>query len=1013
MSREPSVPKFFGTKTWRICAVLFTLAVIYGVCGFLIAPRMLRSAILDEVPKQTGAIAAVGEIRINPFLLQLELKDFSVTDAAGDRLLGFGRLFVDLGLGSLWHRAFAFKDIEIDAPFLNAIIASDGTMNLLKLKPKSQAPPKSSETPQSLPRIRIAEFRVTGGALSYEDRSVPSHFTTRLEPIAFDLRDFATDAQGGMFTFSGASKLGERFEWRGHLAVQPVESDGELRIQDLHAQTIGAYLADKLGFTVESGRIDVDAKYRFALRNAVELQVDLNKAALTDFSVQPKSAAADAGAQPAWIVVPSLTVTNGSFDLGARTVRVDAVALSGLKVLAWLEPDRSINLAKLAAPPGTPGAPGAAAPPVPAAGAASGAAPWTAQLQHFEIRDASISVQDRSTKPVASFLIAPLSLDLTGASLDFAHAVAVSLDATLNQTGRLNLSGDVTPQPLSADLALKLSGFELKALQPYIEQHTAMSVLDGHLNASANIAYGKIRPRVQVSASLSVDSLHTVDDRLHEDFVNWQRLDVQGISFQQDPDRLSIDRIAALKPYARVIIEADSTINVKRILAGPGASTAGSAAAEPQASPTPLRALDRAATRGSAPRSAESAAPFPLSVKSVELQSGRTNFSDLSINPNFSAGIEDLHGTVRGLNSQPNSRAQVDLHGQVDPFAPVAITGEVNLLSPALYTDLALSFRNIELSIFNPYSGKFAGYAISKGKLTTELHYKVDGRKLEATHHVSIDQLEFGEKTESKDAVSLPVKLAVALLKDRNGLIELDLPVDGSLDDPNFHLAPAIWKFLGNLLVKAVTAPFALLGSLFGGGPDLQFVEFSPGAAAVGAAGGEKLKAIVKALKERPQLKIEVPIAVLAEIDRPALLEARLAADLDAERALQTKPAAQKPGVVEPPPFRQLEPAAQLPVLAALYTKKLGHAPQFPEAGDGKPTKPEIAAAEVAYLDEQLRAQVVVDDADLKHLAEQRAQSLQQALLADGAIDPARVFLVASDKITARHGLVRLELSLQ
>ena len=162
------------------------------------------------------------------------------------------------------------------------------------------------------------------------------------------------------------------------------------------------------------------------------------------------------------------------------------------------------------------------------------------------------------------------------------------------------------------------------------------------------------------------------------------------------------------------------------------------------------------------------------------------------------------------------------------------------MLSAALYTDLAMSFRNIELSTFNPYSGKFAGYNISKGKLTTELHYKVDGRKLDAQHHIIVEQLEFGDKTESKDAVSLPVKLAVALLKDRNGVIDLNLPVTGSLDDPKFKLGPIIWKVFVNILEKAVTAPFALLGSLFGGGPDLQFVDFRARHRPVGSGRGRK-----------------------------------------------------------------------------------------------------------------------------------------------------------------------------
>src|SRR3984885_4611015 len=264
---------------------------------------------------------------------------------------------------------------------------------------------------------------------------------------------------------------------------------------------------------------------------------------------------------------------------------------------------------------------------------------------------------------------------------------------------------------------------------------------------------------------------------------------------------------------------------------------------------------------------------MPMSIKKVVVESGQANFTDLSVTPNFSTGIQALAGTITGISSKPSSRAKVDLHGSVGQYSPVAITGEFNVLGPKLYTDIAMSFRNMELTVFNPYSGKFAGYNISKGKPTPELHCKVDGRKLDAQHHIVIDQLEFGDKAASKAAVSLPVKLAVSLLKDRNGVIDLNLPVTGSLDDPTFRLAPIIWKVFVNILEKAVTAPFALLGSLFGGGPDIQFIDFKPGVGTLDPTQAGKVTAIVKALKERPQLKLEVPIAAVPGLDRPALVD--------------------------------------------------------------------------------------------------------------------------------------------
>jgi Domain of Unknown Function (DUF748) len=409
------------------------------------------------------------------------------------------------------------------------------------------------------------------------------------------------------------------------------------------------------------------------------------------------------------------------------------------------------------------------------------------------------------------------------------------------------------------------------------------------------------------------------------------------------------------------------------------------------------------------PVTASSAPMMPMSIKKIVLRDSQANFADLSVTPNFSTGIQHLEGSIQGLSSKPTARAKIDLHGSVDAFSPVSITGEANVLGPVLYTDIAMSFRNMELTTFNPYSGKFAGYNITKGKLTTELHYKVEGRKLDAQHHIIIDQLEFGEKTASKDAVSLPVKLAVALLKDRNGVIDLQVPVTGSLDDPKFRMWPIIWKVFVNILEKAVTAPFALLGSLFGGGPDLQFIDFQPGAAELDPAATDKVKTMVKALADRPQLKIEVPIGMVPDLDRAALADARFSSEIkDAMNA----PAPRKKSAA-PASFDELGAAGKLAVLSQVYAKAAGGEPKYPESVTNAKSKADLTAAKVDFLEHELHQRVAVSDSDLTALGQQRATAVQQALLVDSHIDPSRVFLVGNDKAKAADGKVRLEMSLR
>jgi Domain of Unknown Function (DUF748) len=1136
------VLRILKTKTFRIAAIIAVLMALYAIAGFVIAPKIVRSALLKDIPKSLDVTPTVGEIHINPFLFQVTVNDFALASTGGERLLGFQRLFIDFELSSLWHRAYSFVNIDMSSPYVSALVARDGSLNLLKLQPKAPAvAPAPKDKSEPIPPLRIGSLKVSRGLVTYEDRSRADVFAARLEPINFELREFTTGVEGGKFTFTGSSKLGERVEWHGHVSVDPViQSDGEFQVNGLLVHTLWEYLQDRLNFVVNSGTVDLAATYKFSLQDVgaapgataaaagsapgspMNLQVDFSKIGLSDLAVRPKDSEID------WVTVPALAVTGTTVNLATRQAHVDLVSLNGLKLVTWLEADGSFNLLKLAgapspaaasgaaagpgatstpsgastvnattaAPAATTAGPGASAAAAPAAAstepataaatapasaatpAANAAAPtltstndasaatsppWQYDVRQFEIRDASIATEDRSAHPAVKVVLAPFSLQVNGISQDMAKPLTVTLDTRINEKGSLSVSGEVTPQPLVANVNLKLADIDLTPVQSYVAQHTAMTLLSGQLGGDAKVHYAtqNNKPVVQFAGNINVEKVHTVDDALRDDFINWDRLDILGLNYSLNPDRLDIDQVVARKLYARVIIESDESINVKRVLKIPtvaatpaagttsnagtasataGASTAGAtvdvnsaggtgtvsattAASESVAQPEVSVAKTRkvAARRGSAKArsvtasSQAAAAPqsMPISIKKIVVQASQANFADLSVQPNFSAGIQKLEGTIVGLSSKAGSRAKVDLHGAVDTFSPVSITGDVNVLGP-LYTDLSMSFRNISLAVFNPYSGKFAGYNITKGKLTTELHYKVDGRKLDAQHHIVVEQLEFGDKTASKDAVSLPVKLAVSLLKDRNGVIDLDIPVTGSLDDPKFRLAPIIWKVFVNLLEKAVTAPFALLGSLFGGGPDIQFIDFQPGVSTLDAAATEKVKSVAKALLERPQLKIEVPLGVVPDIDRPALVDAQFKAHLAAAQGAKGSPKKAAASAGGPaPPFEQLDPATQLELLTRLYAKDLGAEPKFPDAVTSLKSKPEVTAAKIDFLDKALHDHIVIGDSELQTLGRDRATVLQMVLLSDPQVVAERVFLVANDKATAKDGAVRLELSLQ
>jgi hypothetical protein len=359
----------------------------------------------------------------------------------------------------------------------------------------------------------------------------------------------------------------------------------------------------------------------------------------------------------------------------------------------------------------------------------------------------------------------------------------------------------------------------------------------------------------------------------------------------------------------------------------------------------------------------------------------------------------------------------VKLDGKVDRYAPALIEGDLNLLSASLYTDLKLSFKGVEMTSVTPYSGRFAGYRIEKGKLSVDLAYHVENRQLDAKQRFVIDQLQLGERVESADAVRLPLRLAVALLKDRNGVIDLDLPVTGSLDDPKFRIGPIIWKAVINLLTKVATAPFALLGRLFGGGEEMNLVDFDPGKATLDEAGQQKMSSLLKAMQERTQLQLDVPSTYSPELDRPVLAASRLDEQLQNLAAEQS--AASKSKKAVPPQETLADPAGRFEVLVAQYRLDFGAEAALPPSAQqtlaAKPKKrdePQLTQAN-AELEAALREKASVGDQDLEELGQARARAIQDALLGSGGIDASRVFVIAANAKPPTAGKVRLELSLK
>lgn len=994
---------------WIALCVAAGVLLLYTLAGFFLVPYVARTQIESYVTEQLQRKVSIGQIRFNPFMLDASIESFRLSERNDEQLVAFRHLYVNAELASLWQRAVVLKEVQLVAPAVDLVIGKDGSVNLARLVPASEEPKTEEKTPP--PRVHIGTLAVLAGRAVLTDHTRVKPFTVAIAPIRFTLNDFRTDAgYQNDYSFAGTTLSGEKLQWSGGFTVQPLGSTGQFRIEGLKAATIDSYLYESLPFKLASAQATANGVYRFELE-PFALDVSLPSVVVRDLKLAER---ADNASVP--VGVPELELKDIAFSYAKRDVGLKLIELKNARVDVAREKDGSISLSRLMNDGQQPAdgenkengdqeagndkkaqADGNASSPV---ADRSSPASWTIHVDTIHLDQASIIAEDRSVSPATKLELTPLNLTVERWSTDPAAKLQLDADVTINKDGRLLSKGEVQLDPLNAQLAIDLTGFALPVLQPYLEQVTAMTLHSGSLGVKGDVSYAAARQtaaQLKFNGEVQVADLRTTDQFVDEDFVKWRNLAVTGIRFELNPDRLTIDRVVARQPFATVIIAKDRTLNVARVLSVGQVDTQ-----EPEPSPRRRGSSNQKAEApipSIASRKGESTKPFPIRVKTVQFIDGSANFADYSVEPSFASGILALNGTVTGLSSDPASRARVKLAGKVDKYAPVDITGDVNLLSAAKYTDLSMNFRNMELTTFNPYSGKFAGYNISKGKLSTELKYLVEDRKLNAAHHIVVDNLEFGEKTDSKDAAPIPMKLAVALLKDRNGVIDVNLPVSGSLDDPKFRLGPIIWKAVLGLLTKVVTAPFAALGALFGGGDELAHVDFPAGAAVLAPAEAEKLDKLGKALVERPQLKLSVPLTVVSASDGDALAQAALARRIsaDADQSLPDEDVAKRKRVEE---------------FEKAYKDLLKSPPDYPpQARIGKGFDPE---AQLQFLRHAMLEKLQPDPAALTALAQQRARAVQDALLANQELNPERVFITGErTEGKADAGKVRMEMKLE
>ena len=960
---KPHMPK----GLIRAIGALLTALALYSLLGFLILPGIALRVANQQLANYATVPAHIQRIELNPFSLEVTLWGLVIGEP-GKEQVGFDRLYADLQIDSLWTKALHLANIELDKPKTEILFAKDGKLNLLGLFNVPASEPTPADPDAKPFPLRIDNIKLAGGVVHFEDVRPSEPIEFLYDDLSFELKNLSTLPEDSAdMTLVAIGPAGGRIDWSGNFSLTPFTSEGTLKVTDGKMKAFWPYVRDSVPLVLEDGVISLSSEYKLNLSKETELQ--LNNVAV---SIAPFAIKAPDGRPLAKL--ERLDVSETSVDLAKQQVVVGKIRSNKLETWAALEADGQLDWQKLfASQPSKPAAKAAAEPANTPAAADSPKAeptapskPWQVLLKDVQLRNYTVHLADRSAQPAVALDITPLNVDLQDFDSLNGSPFKLRLDSGVGKQGKITADGTVNLAPVNAQLNVKTQDIDLRVAQSYINPFIRLELRSGMLGSDLKVNLKSTDPlALSVTGRAQVDQLHTLDTLKTRDFLKWQQVVVEGLNYQHG-DSLSIDKVNLFQPYVRFMINDDRTTNIDDLL-------------------IPQPADSGAKTTTAKPASNEK--PLGIHIGGIAINDGSANFADFSLTPNFATAVQQLNGQIGTIDSRQAKPASVDIKGKVDRYAPVTIKGAVNPFDPMASLDIATSFKRVELTTLTPYSGKFAGYRIRKGRLNLDLHYLITKGQLKAENKVVVEQLQLGEKVDSPDAVSLPLKLAIALLKDVDGKISIELPVTGDLNNPQFSVMPIVWQTLRNLIVKAAAAPFKMIGGLISGGSsqDLGTVSFAPGSSELSKDAEAALIKLSQALKERPALRLEIEGTAAKSSDGPLLAEQRLEREYQYNYYKMLQRRGDK--VPAQASLLQVPDSEKGPLLEGIYRTRLKTQPPAEWKDLGKEER-------TAKMREGVIQFWSGSDVLLRQLGQDRASSIKDYLVDKGQLADDRVYFI-------------------
>jgi hypothetical protein len=850
----------------KLSVIALVLVLLYALAGFVILPWWLERALPERLAQHMGWQATIEELQVNPFAMSIQASGLAASDSDGEPVLAFDRLYLNLGFLRLVTGVVALQDFELDEPFARLDLRDDYSVNFANdwqaNNPAADAPPETADQASEPVRLLLDRLRVAGGEVLFRDFSQGEPEEFRVLPLDLSLNDLATwprtDSESSYYLMAAIGS--QTVEWEGDLSVAPFYSTGYLRVADVSYSTLSHFLKPYLPYVLRDGNLTVSSNYEFRYGEGLSLTTSGGEVTLDDLAL-----AIEANSESELLRAEQIQIPDVEFSLVGRELALGTVDVDELRLGLERNRDGILNLLMPFHGEENDGSENQTPPE-----SASGDSPFRWSLAGVELTDGQINWLDNQPASAVDVTLEDLNLTIGRLSHELAEPVDYEAGLALADGGRMNVRGQTTLQPFTLEAGISVADMNLTQFSAYLGAVTNLALEDGLLSLDGNLNLDNQQEPLTgtFSGNGQVSSLDLRFADSDEPLLDWQNLRMEPLEYNLSPARLEIGTLTLSKPNVRVVRESGGLHNLARIFpsveSGPSAGSEASAGSQPP----------------SASGTDDESAGFIFRIGRIVLESGEVSYTDQTLDPVFSTRLDRLNGSVAGVSNVAPQEGKLSIQGRVGDLASLKVDGSIGALGTDDLSTVTLQLDDLSLPALSPYVGRYLGYGIQSGKLDLNLDYEIAGTSISAANHILLDRMELGEVIASEQAVNAPVKLGLALLRDSSGVIDIDLPIEGDLSDPQFSVAPVVMRTFVNLVARAATSPFNILGSLADmtglTGEDLGYVSFQPGLVAIASGSREKLEVLSDALDKRPSLLLKVRGAVSPEADGQVLRRQRL-----------------------------------------------------------------------------------------------------------------------------------------